>query len=297
MNVASVLSGLARVGGRAAEGYAIDEAGRVRAALAQRKQAQDDESSRVLNALTQARTNQITNPAPAPPPKPERQVVNGQVVNLDAATATPIADYKPPEPPAPNLNFQTLGGAGGEPPKIVALDPKTGEQVREIGAAKATGGGGLSGAALKTAIAENRTQMQAIDNAITSLTANPTATGLRRGLGAIPGMGKIGEIVNQKTDAEGNPTRDMLGRISSVVIKDISGANVTGPEWSRLGWVPDASYDHARNLEKLKAMRDFAETKTKEMERALGGSGPATGATAGDAEFDALMASLKKKTP
>lgn len=276
------------VAGNAIEGYDIDKRRRVASVLAERKQKQDEDRDRVLNALASAQTNRINNPLPEPVEySPTKFMAAGKPVQgfttkaggYFDANLQPVADAAPYEEPktpptAPNLTFQTLAGADGQPAKIVALDPKTGEKVREIGD-KPVGGSGLSGAALKTAIAENRTQMKFIEDAMAALTDNPTATGLKRGLGAIPGLSKIGEIANQKLDPAGSPTRDRLGRVGSVVVKDISGGAVTGPEWARLGWVPDAAYDSARNLEKLKAMYDFAKTKTEEMERAMAGGGSA----------------------
>lgn len=62
------------VAGQVVGGYGIDKQRRLTDVLNQRKLAMEERRSSVVNAL-----------------KPERQVVDGQVVDVDAATATPIA--------------------------------------------------------------------------------------------------------------------------------------------------------------------------------------------------------------
>lgn len=78
-----LLSGLATVGGKAFEGYGIDRQIKVRDALAQAKQKQDEERDRVLNSVAGRSYD------------PERRAV----VNEATATATPVAGLPPDAPP------------------------------------------------------------------------------------------------------------------------------------------------------------------------------------------------------
>ncbi len=227
----------------------------------------------------------------------DREYEIGQRPRREALLDAQISNYleRPlREPKAPNL---ITAPDPKDPSRLIRVPDVEGQQV------PSPSGGGLSGAALKKAVAENRAQISLIDAAIKELDANPTAVGVgmskggaARALGAVPGMAKLGEVAKQKADPVGQTARDKLGAVGSVVIKDISGAAVSGPEWTRLGWVPDPIYDYESNRKKLQSMKERAETTTREMEAALGGtSGRSRGAATADPEFDALMAKYPKK--
>jgi hypothetical protein len=95
-------------------------------------------------------------------------------------------------------------------------------------------GGDRVAASTRTQLAENAASLDLIRQARTALAQRPESVGLKRGVGLIPGMGQIGEVVNQRRDPEGNAVRQLIGQVSAMKIKDLSGAAVTVSEFPRL---------------------------------------------------------------
>lgn len=128
----------------------------------------------------------------------------------------------------------------------------------------------------KAAITDNEARMKEIDAALADLDTHQSAVGidlskggLARGIGAVPGLSKVGEILTQKADTAGVGTRNTLQNVGSMVIHDRSGGAVSGPEFQRLGFVPDASYDYAANKKKLEGLKRFAQIETDELRKGL----------------------------
>lgn len=95
-------------------------------------------------------------------------------------------------------------------------------------------GGDRVAASTRTQLAENAASLDLIRQAREALQNRPESVGLKRGVGLIPGMGQIGEVVNQRQDPDGNAVRQLIGQVSAMKIKDLSGAAVTVSEFPRL---------------------------------------------------------------
>lgn len=178
---------------------------------------------------------------------PQRQVVQTRdgfaIVDVEEGTSRPVAE------PGKPLGDEQL-------------------QPRETGGA---------GRALRMKAIENRTRMRVIDDAITKIGANPSATGLQRGIPI------LGDIVNQRADPSGIDTRAAIADVGSLVIHDRSGAAVTAAEWPRLQpFIPKINDTHEAVIRKLQRMKQIIESETAELE-AAGGSAAATGGRASGA--------------
>lgn len=85
-----------------------------------------------------------------------------------------------------------------------------------------------------TQLAENAASLDLVRQALEAVEARPQSFGLRRGAGMLPGMGQLGEVINQRADPEGVTARQLVGQVSAMKIKDLSGAAVTVSEFPRL---------------------------------------------------------------
>lgn len=280
MALNNILGAVATAAGNTVLGHAKDKEEALTRALRERQETRQRTQDALLERKTGAdieeslaRAFSLRNPRQEIGPL---EVVVGSDGKRTYQPRAAAVGQAAPEPVAPSQYTFPVGQDGEGKPVVLRGNNRTGEIEPTNVAAPARAGGGLSGAALRTAIANNRTQIASIDAAIAELDANPEAVGLKRGLTAVPGMAKIGEIANQKMDPDGISARNKLGNVSSVVIQDRSGAAVSGKEWERLGFVPDQAYDYDANRKKLLDMKAFAELKTREMEDAAGGSAAAS---------------------
>lgn len=101
------------------------------AQLAQRRQAAMDARQASMDDLTRRNieSQMAERNAPPPPPAPRRQIVDGQIVDLDAGSARPIEGYTAPVKQAPTPaagSFTQFVGPDGRP---VFFNPQTGAQV------------------------------------------------------------------------------------------------------------------------------------------------------------------------
>jgi hypothetical protein len=119
-------------------------------------------------------------------------------------------------------------------------------------------------AAIQKAIAENTTQMSVIDEAMKALDAHPDAVGLKRGMADLPLIGGAGDAVNQRRDPGGVEARALISNISSLVIKDRSGAAVSVSESGRLRpFIPSVGDTPATIRIKLAKLRQAIEVETR----------------------------------
>jgi hypothetical protein len=119
-------------------------------------------------------------------------------------------------------------------------------------------------AAVMQKVADNKTQMSVIDDALKDLAAHPSAVGMKRGLGEmIPFMGNAGDAINQRMDPDGVLARAGIMDIGSLKIKDRSGAAVTISEFPRLApFVPRVSDTPAAVRIKLMRLKHFIKVET-----------------------------------
>ena len=83
-------------------------------------------------------------------------------------------------------------------------------------------------------LAENFKNLDLVQQALAAVAGRPESFGFKRGAAIIPGMGQLGEAINQRVDPEGVTARQLVGQVSAMKIKDISGAAVTVSEFPRL---------------------------------------------------------------
>lgn len=145
---------------------------------------------------------------------------------------------------------------------IVNLDTGTAEPIQGL----PTDGQGRVSAATRTQIAENTATLDLIGRARQAVQQRPESFGLRRGISLLPGMGQIGEVINQRTDPEGVEARQLIGNLSSRVIKDRSGAAVTVSEFPRLAAFIPMPYD---TPEKILANLEALERELRVVTEAL----------------------------
>lgn len=256
MNLARILGQAAGVAGQAVEGYGIDKHRRVTDVLNQRKLANDERRDLVLNALAQAQTRKLNEPVVRARPQ---TVSPGEGVWNEEKQAYEVPVAAPP-PAAPSLTFQTLGGVDGQPPKIVALNPKTGEKVREIGDAKPTGSAAkLTEPQEKSYLFYNlmeKSQPQ-IDTAMKS--GNVRKLAVSAYLNA-PGMAQ--PAANALLNADEQSLIRSFRDFAAGVLRKESGAAVTHDElrevWGRYG--PGFGDDPRLDTEKSQARIDYMNT-------------------------------------
>lgn len=130
-------------------------------------------------------------------------------------------------------------------------------------------------AAIQKDIASNRAQLALIDDAAKELNAHPDAVGGKRALGdVVPFLGGVSDYINQRADTGGVAARGQLANLSSMVIKDRSGAAVTVSEFPRLApFVPRVGDTPSTIRTKLTKLRQGIETETKLLEQGGGGGG------------------------
>lgn len=269
-------------------------------------------------AAAPAPTSPDSSPLPAPPPTtssggirpiskvppipkaPARTLVRNKdnlMVSVDPATGLdatgkPVQGYVPPAQPGV-IAVQQDDGHGGV---RTVLAPKT------VGTV-VPGPNTKTPAAIQKAIADNRQQLALIDDAVRELNAHPDAVGGKRALGdVVPLLGGVSDYLNQRVDSGGVAARAQLANMSSMVIKDRSGAAVTVSEFPRLApFVPRVGDTPTTIRTKLAKLRQGIETETKLLEQ--GGGTPLPGTSSGkppassDPEFDALMAKYTTGKP
>lgn len=126
-------------------------------------------------------------------------------------------------------------------------------------------------AAILKDIATNKTNASVIDDALKELDAHPDAVGLKRGAADLPFIGGAADAINQRVDPEGVAARASLANISSLVIKDRSGAAVTISESARLRPFIPSTGDTPKTIRtKLRKLRQAIETETALLQQASG---------------------------
>lgn len=164
---------------------------------------------------------------------------------------TPIAEARAPR-------TQVVGES------IVNLDTNTATPIQGL-PPKEDGQGRVS-AATRTQIAENTASLDLIARAREAVRARPESFGLSKGVSLLPGMGQLGEVINQRTDPQGVEARQLIGNLSSRLIKDRSGAAVTVSEFPRLAAFIPQPYD---TPEKILANLDALERELRVVTEAL----------------------------
>lgn len=93
------------------------------------------------------------------------------------------------------------------------------------------------------AMAQGAAQLDLISEARKAISEYPEAVGMRRGIGIIPNLERVGDVVNQNVDPRGNLARQLISNLASMEIRDRSGAAVTASEFPRLApFIPNV-YD------------------------------------------------------
>lgn len=160
----------------------------------------------------------------------------------------------------------SLRPAGGDDRVMVPVQQPDGSVVytpRSQAAGQNVPSPSKGGAPISKQVAENQTQMAVIDKAIRELSANPQAVGLKRGVGALPGLGKVGDMVNQRADPKGVTTRALLSNIGSLVINQRSGAAVSIAEFDRLApFVPQVTDPPEAAKKKLEQLKEILKQET-----------------------------------
>lgn len=194
-----------------------------------------------------------------------------------------ITPYSPPKDP----DLITAVGPGGtqvrtvDKPGVVVPGPQN-----------------TGAASIKTAVAQNRAQLKLIDDALGELAKHPDAVGMKRAIGdVIPPLGGVADFINQRQDPGGVAARAQIANVGSWQIKDRSGAAVTISEFPRLApFVPRVGDTPQTIRIKLQKLREGIEEETRLLELG-GGTQQITQPGSSDPEFDALMATVKKKKP
>jgi hypothetical protein len=104
-------------------------------------------------------------------------------------------------------------------------------------------------AATRNALAQGMSQLDNIRQARDWVRRRPESFGLRRGAALLPGMGQIGDVINQHTDPDGNEARQFVANVASLEIKDRSGAAVTVSEFPRLAAFVPQVHDTPEKIE------------------------------------------------
>lgn len=289
------ISPIAQVGSAVVSGYKQDRDDAVKRALteAAEKRAADKAAIDAAIAARTLRTPVLGDPAYAPAMGAVRGAEAAATVQPEvdrakalmplkvdeaaqtAAATAPVAqathqanrqfDVEHPLPqPSPTLSFQTIGGTATEPGKVVALNPKTGEQVREIGDAKAPTAGSGS-AKMMQAVASNDAMVKNIDDAIAAVRAHQNSFGLEHGRG-IP---LVGGFLDQRIDPQGTGPRAQVANIGSQKLHDRSGAAVTASEFPRLQpFIPSSQDDATSIITKLEQMKKVVQNENDAMRQA-----------------------------
>lgn len=114
---------------------------------------------------------------------------------------------------------------------------------------------GRVSAATVNAMAQGSAQLDLINEARRAIEEYPDAVGLKRGAALLPGMSRLGDVINQRVDPEGIRARQLLANLASMEIKDRSGAAVTVSEFPRLApFIPNAYDTPEKVLENLNGL-------------------------------------------
>lgn len=245
------------------------------ARLAQERQAaqdaQETERNDLLNALTRAQTTKATASGSPTYGTGLHEVLDpatGQRVLVQASSAggaqpVPFKPLPQSEPRGPQGSPVTMT-RGGKP---VFFNPTTRELTAAPEGVTLPGSDRVS-AATAVKVAENRAQMRSIDAALAEIERYPGAVGPKRGIGKVPGLGGIAEMVNQTVDPEGIDARLNIANVGSLLIHDRSGAAVSVSEFPRLSpFVPDVSDTPEAAKKKLRALRANLEQIVNELDR------------------------------
>jgi hypothetical protein len=113
--------------------------------------------------------------------------------------------------------------------------------------------------AIVRTVASNRSQLGKIDEAIAALKKNPSSVGLR---------GLIPNILLQRMDTKGNPARNAISDVGSLVIHDRSGAAVSAAEMRRLNFIPLDTDTPQNAMEKLERFKRWLIEETDFLQQA-----------------------------
>lgn len=176
--------------------------------------------------------------------------------------------------PPTQFSFGTTVDANGNP-VVLRQNTKTGEVTPTDAVKPATGqGGGRGSATIQKAVAENKTNMTVIDDALKEVDAHPDAVGLQRGIADLPLIGGFGDAVNQRRDPAGVAARASLSNVASLVIKDRSGSAVSVSESARLRpFIPSVGDTPEAIRTKLRKLKGAIQVETDLLERNGSGSG------------------------
>lgn len=175
---------------------------------------------------------------------------DGKIAYVQASSAggvRPVEGYTPiEEPQAP---------APGSPAALRAIEAEAAARAR--GTAHGSGAGERVAAATRTKLAEGAGQLKAIDDAIVAAQTRPESFGPRRGIGAIPGLGGLEDMVNQTVDPEGVEGRALVANVGSLLMHDRSGAAVSISEFPRLApFIPSVRDRGPALVTKLQKLRE-----------------------------------------
>jgi len=218
-------------------------------AIRARQAEEDRKAKRQLDALNRRNIeSQIStrdNPTPETrAPRWQVDLKRGVRINADTGEVAPLEGLPevPQTPAQQKPRTQVIGG------QIVDLDSGTARDIAGLTQPEQAGQDRTT-AATRTRIAEGTAQLDLIRRAREGLRRYPNAVGISRGLGALPGMGLIGDAVNQRADPQGVAVRQDLANLASMTIKDRSGAAVTISEFPRLAaFIPNV-YDTPEKIQ------------------------------------------------
>lgn len=216
-------------------------------------------------------------------PKPTAPVPGSQEWLAMKVQEAKIANQYGYHAPPTQFSFGTTVDANGQP-VVLRENTKTGEVTPTDAVKPATGqGGGRGSATIQKAVAENKTNMTVIDDALKELDAHPDAVGLQRGIADLPLIGGFGDAVNQRRDPAGVAARASLSNVASLVIKDRAGTAVSVSESARLRpFIPNVNDTPEAIHTKLRKLKAAIQVETDLLERNGGSGSSQHGAPAGD---------------
>lgn len=289
-SVLDVLGKVARVGGATLEGYGLDRAQRVKDTLARDAATREAERDRVLNALAGAQTQRLLTPE-AP------ELVSGVDPKTGQKSLVPkvpgVVTELAPAPEAPDLVAVEERTATGAVRRV--LRPEV-EGLEVAGPNNIMAGT----AALRKAVANNKSQLAVLDDALAELERRPDAVGLKRGIGEIiPLAGGVQDAINQRADPEGIAARAQISNIGSLEVHDRSGAAVSVSEFARLKpFIPGVGDTPGAVRTKLEKLRKALATETAELEKSMTTRpGTADGAPVPTDAIAAWLAARRKQRP
>lgn len=270
MSVLDIVSGLAKAGGQAYEGYGQDQQIKVKDALAQAKATEEARRNAVLNKVALAGIDpgvqkslagakvegetpglvnrmRITKPIEVASAVDQAKQLSPITTETAAKTAaavapTTISTYKTeklfdnanPAPVQPGFSPVVTTAPGGDQ-HVSKFNTKTGA-IEDTGVGAKAGSGPSIPAGIRTKVAENTSTLATIGEAMKSLDAHPDAVGLTKNLPL------VGKYADQRLDPEGVATRALIANVGSLQIHTRTGANMNIREEPRLApFVPDAS--------------------------------------------------------